>query len=90
VGDNTLLANPEWLDLSPFAGMHILSVDTSEAWGASILYVDGHVVMPSGFPQTRRMLASRQAQVHEVDLTELRKAEGGPTCLSIILPPIVT
>jgi len=89
VGDNTLLANPEWLDLSRFAGMHMLSVDTSEAWGASVLYVDGHVVMPAGFPRTRRMLATRSANVHEVELSELRKAEGGPTCLSIILPPFV-
>lgn len=90
IGENTLLANPEWLDLRPFAGMHVLSVDGSEAWGASVLSVDDHVVMPTGFPRTRRMIADRKREVHEVDLTELRKAEGGPTCLSILLPPAVS
>jgi dimethylargininase len=90
VGNSTLLANSGWLDLSPFLGMHVLSVDATEAWGASVLYIDGHVVMPTGFPRTRRMLADRNLEVHEVDLSELRKAEGGPTCLSILLPPTVS
>jgi dimethylargininase len=89
VGSDTLLANSEWLDLRPFEGMRILSVDASEAWGASVLYLDGGVIMPGGFPRTVRMIADRGCAVHEVDLSEIRKAEGGPTCLSIILPPHV-
>jgi dimethylargininase len=87
VGDNAVLANPDWLDLGRFAGMRTLPVDESEPWGASVLYVDGQVVMPTGFPRTRQMLADRIPAVHEVELSELRKAEGGPTCLSILLPP---
>jgi len=86
VGDRTILANTEWVDLSPFADFDVLRVDASEAWGASVLHADGHVVMPSGFPRTARMLAEDGLSVHEVDLTEIRKAEGGPTCLSILLP----
>ena len=88
VGDRTILANPEWTDLTPFAGFDVLAVDGSEAWGASVLHTDGHVVMPTGFPRTARMLAAKGLTVHEVDLTEIRKAEGGPTCLSILLPSL--
>lgn len=90
IGDNTLLANSEWLDLTPFQGMHLMSVDASEAWGASVLHVGNHIVMPAGFPRTCQMITLRGRQVHEVDLSELRKAEGGPTCLSILLPPTVS
>jgi len=86
VGERTVLANTEWVDMSPFAGMDVLPVDASEAWGASVLHADGHVVMPTGFPRTARMLGEQGLVVHEVDLTEIRKAEGGPTCLSILLP----
>ena len=86
VGERTVLANMEWVDMSPFAGMDVLAVDASEAWGASVLHADGHVVMPTGFPRTARMLAGAGLTVHDVDLTEIRKAEGGPTCLSILLP----
>ena len=76
----------DWVDLSPFAGLKVLPVDASEAWGASVLHADGHVVMPTGFPRPRGCSATRGSTVHEVDLTEIRKAEGGPTCLSILLP----
>ena len=90
VGDNALLANPEWLDLAPFDAMEILPIDASEEWGASVLYDAGRVVMPAGFPRTTRLLESRGLDVHVLDLSELRKAEGGPTCLSILLPRPVT
>jgi dimethylargininase len=90
IGGNTLLANPEWLDVAPFAGMEILPIELSEAWGASVLYDDRRIVMPSGFPRTARLLESRGLAVHIIDLSELRKAEGGPTCLSILLPRPVT
>jgi len=84
-----LLNNPEWVDLSAIKDpLHDLPVDASEPWGASVLYGDGHVVMPTGFPCTRRQLEQLGFPVHEIDLSELRKAEGGPTCLSIVLPPI--
>ncbi len=90
VGGNTLLANPEWLDIAPFAGMEILPIEAAEAWGASVLYNDGRIIMPSGFPRTAGLLESRGLDVHVIDLSELRKAEGGPTCLSILLPRPVT
>ena len=86
LGGRTMLANAEWVDLSPFAGFDVLRVDAVEAWGASVLHAEGHVVMPTGFARTARMLADAGLTVHEVDLTEIRKAEGGPTCLSILLP----
>ena len=88
VGEKTVLANTEWVDMSPFAGLDVLPVDASEAWGASVLHADGHVVMPTRFPRTARMLAENDLVVHELDLTEIRKAEGGPTCLSILLPGV--
>jgi len=86
LGDDTLLANVDWIDTTPFRGMEILPVDASEAWGASVLNAEGHLVMPAGFPQTARLLERRGFGVEILDLSELRKAEGGPTCLSILLP----
>jgi dimethylargininase len=84
--DHTLLANGEWVDLAPFGAMHIIHADAAEPWSASVLRVDGGIVMPTGFPRTERLLASCGYTVHAIDLSELRKAEGGPTCLSILVP----
>jgi dimethylargininase len=90
VGGNALLANPEWVDLAPFDGMQILPIESSEAWGASVLFDNGRIVIPAGFPRTTQLLERRGLDVHVLDLSELRKAEGGPTCLSILLPRPVT
>jgi dimethylargininase len=86
LGDDTLLANIDWLDTAPFREMKILPVDASEEWGASVLNAEGCIVMPSGFPNTTRRLVDHGLEAHVIDLSELRKAEGGPTCLSILLP----
>jgi dimethylargininase len=85
LGDDTMLANVDWIDTAPFGGMEILPVEASEKWGASVLNADGHIVIPAGFPRTARLLVDRGLEVHVIDLSELRKAEGGPTCLSILL-----
>ena len=90
VGNDTTLANIDWIDPRPLANMTIVPVEPSESWGASVLYVDGHVVMPTGFPCTAQTLCDLGLDVHPVDLSELRKAEGGPTCLSILLPRVTT
>lgn len=86
VGERTILANTEWVDMTPFAGFDVLAVEEAEAWGASVLHAEGDVIMPTGFGHTARLLQQAGLTVHEVDLTEIRKAEGGPTCLSILLP----
>jgi dimethylargininase len=85
IGENELLANPGWVDLSPFAPMKIVCADPSEPWGASVLLVDETVVMPTGFPRTAQRLQATGRRVEAIDLSELRKAEGGPTCLSILV-----
>lgn len=86
LGDDALLANVDWIDPAPFTAMEIVPVEASEAWGASVLNANGRIVMPTGFPRTAGLLERRGLDVHVIDLSELRKAEGGPTCLSILLP----
>lgn len=85
IGGHAVLANPEWVDVSPLEPTDIVRVDASEPWGASVLEADGTLVMAAGFPKTARLLRSRGHRVEVVDLSELRKAEGGPTCLSILV-----
>jgi dimethylargininase len=49
-----------------------------------VLAIGDTLVMPASFPRTRAKLESRGFGVAAVDLSELQKAEGGPTCLSIV------
>jgi dimethylargininase len=86
-GNGMLLANPEWADLSAFAEVRVLPVPASEPWGASVLEVAGSLIMPASFPETRALLEVEGFVTVAVDLSELQKAEGGPTCLSLLIEP---
>jgi dimethylargininase len=83
-GRDVLLANPEWAATNVFRDVEILPVDGSEPWGGSVLAIGDHLVMPASYPRTRAKLEARGFLVDAVDLSELQKAEGGPTCLSIV------
>lgn len=84
-GRNTVLAKPEWTDLAAFKDLRVLEVPKHEPWGASVLNVNGTLVMPASFPATRAVLERVGFQCRALDLSELQKAEGGPTCLSILI-----
>ncbi len=83
-GRGVLLANPEWASLTAFGDIDVLTVDDAEPWGGSVLAVGDTLVMAASFPRTRAKLEARGFTVAPVDLSELQKAEGGPTCLSIV------
>jgi dimethylargininase len=83
-GRGVLLANPEWAATNAFGDVELLTVDDAEPWGGSVLAVGDTLVMAASFPRTRAKLEARGFTVAPVDLSELQKAEGGPTCLSIV------
>ena len=85
LGGDAILVNPHWLDVTPFDGFELVAADASEPWGASALLAGDTLIMAAGFPRTAGALRDRGHEVREVDLSELRKAEGGPTCLSILI-----
>jgi dimethylargininase len=84
-GARVVLANPAWVDASALRDVEVLHVPEEEPWGASVLSVGGALVLPASFPRTRDLLESRGFETCPVDLSELQKAEGGPTCLSVLV-----
>jgi dimethylargininase len=85
VGTETLLVNREWVDLGRVRDLEILEVPRTEPFGANVLSVGGTLVVPSAHPRTADLLASHGARIETVELTELSKAEAGPTCLALLL-----
>lgn len=85
LGEDLLLANPEWVDVSAFGGFDIVAVDSSEPAAANALRLRDRVVLAAGFPRTADAVRARGLQVVTVDASELAKAEGGVTCCSLIL-----
>ena len=80
----TILAATDWIDTSPFEGYRILPVPRDEGPAANILPLDGVILMASGYPQTAELVAREGYNVELIDNSELEKAEGSLTCLSLI------
>lgn len=82
--DHTLIANPAWLDLTPFAGLEILTVPPDEPWGANVLTVGEARLVNAACPRTLDQVAAAGYAVMPLALEEFGKAEAGLTCLSLI------
>lgn len=80
----TLLVNPRWVDLEPFEGLRVLAVSEDEPWSANTLRVGDAVCVEAGAPRTLELVRGLGREVEVLDISELRKAEGSLTCLSII------
>ena len=83
-GGNTLLANREWFDSTPFAGMEWIDVDPGEPHAANALALGGKIIFPASFPRTLARIEARGFEVMPLDISELQKAESGLTCSSLI------
>jgi dimethylargininase len=84
IGDETILANPGWIDASVFRAYDVIAVHAAEPWAANTLRVGATVCVGAAFPRTAEMLAGRGYEVRMVDVSEFAKAEGGLTCMSLL------
>ncbi len=84
-GGECFLANPAWVDVSVLTGAEVVPLPAEEPWAANTLTIGDRVLLPSGFPRTLELLAGRGLEVVTVDVSELQKAEGSVTCLSVPL-----
>jgi len=85
IGGNRVLVNSDWLDVSAFEGREIIEVSPDEPWSANGVLIGKKIVVPAGAAKTSAMLRSFGLEVHEVALSEMQKAEGSATCLSVLL-----
>ena len=78
-----LLIKAAWSRLPAFDGYTKLVVDPVEAHACNTLAINGHLITPSGYPKTRRLVEALGQPVHELDTRPFRRMDGGLTCLSL-------
>jgi len=83
--DGRLLINPAWVNARDLAGFETVPVPESEPWAADVLSIGDIVCMAAVYPRTAEAIAKLGFTVQTTDLSEFAKAEGGVTCLSLIL-----
>lgn len=85
VDEQTLLVNPDWIDAAALAGFRLLAAPPLEPWGANVLRLGGRLLLSATHRRTAEQLAHLGHEVTPIDISEFEKAEGGVTCLSILL-----
>ena len=82
--DNSLLVRPEWLPRGAFAGIPTTVAPPGEPFGANVLTLGTHVVLPAEHPETAALLREKGFLTVPVPYSEPLKAEAGVTCASIV------
>lgn len=82
--DGTLLLNPAWVDLGALLDFELLGVHEEEPFAANVVLAGDVVCTGASSPGTVAELRRRGFDVRTADLSELAKAEGSATCLSLL------
>jgi dimethylargininase len=84
--DDAVVGTAELLEQPALRGVtHKLVVPPEEAAAGNVLAVGTTAVLPAGCPRTAAAVAALGFEVREVDLSEFAKADGGATCLSLLV-----
>ena len=84
IDDETLFVNPDWVELDALRGFNLVHTPAEEPWSANVLRVGKTVCLQAGFPRALELLKGVADRMEIIDISELRKAEAGLTCSSII------
>jgi dimethylargininase len=83
IGKSTLLICEDFAKRDEFVDYLKIIVPKNEEYAANTLWINDHLIMPYGFPQTKQRLVATGLPVVELDVSEARKMDGGLTCMSL-------
>jgi dimethylargininase len=81
--EKDLLVSGEFINCREFENYRQIPIDDDEKYAANSLWINGKVLVPDGFPGTRKKIEKAGYETIPVDVTEFRKADGGLSCLSL-------
>jgi dimethylargininase len=83
--DRRLVVNPEWLDVRALGGFELIPVPAGEPWGANVVCLGDRIIAAAEHVETADLIRNLGFDLCTVDLGEFAKAEGGATCLSLLV-----
>ena len=84
IGSETVLVNPEWIDVELFARWQCVPIAPEEPFAANALLLGDIVHVGASSPLTRRKLDALGFTTRVLDTSEFEKAEAALTCLSLL------
>ena len=84
LGGGLVLINRAWIEADSLREVELLDVPPAHPGSANSFLVGETVVMAAGFPETTALVRANGRRVETVELSELRKAEAGGSCMSLV------
>jgi dimethylargininase len=81
--NNTLLTAGEFINKSEFKNFNKIRINESESYAANCIWVNNKVIIPFGYPATKKAIENAGYKTIEVDTSEFKKIDGGLSCLSL-------
>lgn len=81
--DNILLVAGEFTDNEAFRDYRRLEIPEDEGYAANCIRVNDYVIVPQGYPKTRKKIEDAGLRVITCDTSEFKKLDGGLSCLSL-------
>ena len=82
-----LVTNTSWVQPTAFGDLSVIPVDESDPFSANTLTLAGTTLVSASCPRTELRLREAGIATRRVEISEFEKAEGGLTCLSLMLEP---
>ena len=83
VDEKTLVVLPTVLDSAFFEALGLKVIEVSEPFGANVLPIGRKVLVSASAPLTEAKLQAEGYETLTIDVSELHKADGALTCLSL-------
>ena len=88
IGDDTLVAVPDWFDMKQFDVENIIYTAKGEQGAANCMRIPNHLLIHKAYPKTADELTHfahhHGLQIHELETSEFAKADGALTCMSLL------
>lgn len=88
IDDDRLLVNSDWLDARALPAFDLVHVPEMEPWGANLIRWNHRILMSASNPRTAEKLMGLGIEISTTDISEFEKAEGGVTCMSLIVSDV--
>ncbi len=80
---NNMLVGGEFNNHPAFRNFQKFEVAPEETYAANSLWINNRVLVPAGFPKTRRVIEQAGYETVILDVSEFQKLDGGLSCLSL-------
>lgn len=83
LGNNKMVVAGEFVNHPAFDSYDKIVISSEDEYSANCIRVNDYVIIPEGYSETKRKINEAGYETIELDMSEVRKQDGGLSCLSL-------